>query len=522
MGGKRDWVDVDMDGLRKVLERRGKQLAVYELVQNGWDENVTKVDVTLTRPENGRSELVVTDDSPEGFRDLTDAYTMFAESYKKAEPEKRGAFNLGEKYVLALCDEATITTTTGRVTFDGQGRRRTGTVKRERGSEFRGSLRLKISEWEQMCEAAMRLIPPVPTFLNGEEIARRTPLRTWAATLPTVKADEEGNLRQTSRQTTVSVYEVLASETATLYEMGIPVVGIDSKYHVSVGQKVPLNVDRDNVTPAYLKAVYVEVVNHTHDLLAKDDASANWVRVGASDSRVTDEAITSIVEKRFGEKRVIYDPSDPEGTKIAITRDYTVVHGGAMSAGEWENVRRANAILPAGQLTPSAKPFTPGGKRLPLVPRENWTQGMQNFVRFAQEFASIVLGRTVQVEFTNDVAWQFAAAYGPDGLLYVSKVRLGGRWFDGTVEERTRDWVELLIHEFAHDKVSDHLSEEFHEECCKLGAKYAGHLQRKLSLASADYGIPLEAAAVAAMDGQASVTGTARISAKGEATEEHP
>jgi hypothetical protein len=106
MAGRRDWVDVDMDGLRKILERRGKELAVYELVQNAWDENVTKVEVTITRPENGRSELVVTDDSPEGFRDLTDSYTMFAESYKKADPDKRGAFNLGEKYVLALCDEA--------------------------------------------------------------------------------------------------------------------------------------------------------------------------------------------------------------------------------------------------------------------------------------------------------------------------------------------------------------------------------------------------------------------------------
>jgi len=43
MAGRRDWVDVDMDGLRKILERRGKELALYELVQNAWDENVTNV-----------------------------------------------------------------------------------------------------------------------------------------------------------------------------------------------------------------------------------------------------------------------------------------------------------------------------------------------------------------------------------------------------------------------------------------------------------------------------------------------
>jgi hypothetical protein len=483
---RKNWLDVDMDGMRKVLERRGKQLAIYELVQNGWDEDATKIEVTLTRPQNIRSELIVSDDSPEGFRDLTDAYTMFAESYKKANPEKRGAFNIGEKYVLALCDEAAITTTTGRVTFDENGRRRTGHVKRERGSEFRGFLRLKIEEWETMCEAAMRLIPPVPTFFNGEEISSRTPLRKWTAVLATVKGDEEGNLRRTDRQTAVSVYEVLPSETPTLYEMGIPVVEIDSKYHVCVGQKVPLNIDRDNVTPAYLKTIYVEVLNHTHDMLTRDDASANWVRTGASDSRITDEAITSVVGKRFGEKRVIYDPSDPEGTKIAVTKGYTVVTGGSMSAAEWENAKRADAIKPAGQVTPSPVPYVtgPGGTPLSEIDPDNWTEGMRKFETLAREVESILLGHCVRVRFTNDMRFLVAAAYGPNHPLTVSKVRIGGnKWFDeGMPAQCFQRWVELLIHEYSHEVVSDHLSSEFHDECCRLGAKYAAHLQRKLTL----------------------------------------
>ena len=29
----------------------------------------------------------------------------------------------------------------------------------------------------------------------------------------------------------------------------------------------------------------------------------------------------------------------------------------------------------------------------------------------------------------------------------------------------------LLIHELAHDRVMDHLSDGFHKECCRLGAK---------------------------------------------------
>ena len=83
------WIDVDLDGLRKLLARRGKEFAVFELVQNSWDENITEVSITLSRPVRGWSELVVTDDSPNGFRNLTDSYTMYAESYKKTDPPKK-------------------------------------------------------------------------------------------------------------------------------------------------------------------------------------------------------------------------------------------------------------------------------------------------------------------------------------------------------------------------------------------------------------------------------------------------
>jgi hypothetical protein len=470
---RKNWLDVDMEGMRKVLERRGKQLAIYELVQNGWDEDVTKVEVALTRPENGSLELVVSDDSQEGFRDLTDAYTMFAESPKKPDPQKRGAFNVGEKYVLALCHEASITTTTGRVTFDDSGRHRTGNVKRERGSEFRGLLRLKIEEWEAMCKAAMRLIPPVATFFNGKEIPPRIPLRTWTATLPTVKGDEEGNLRRTERQTIVSVYAVLPGETPTLYEMGIPVVEIDTKYHVSIGQRVPLNIDRDNVTPAYRSAVLVEVLNNTVDLLTEEDAKATWVTVGADDERVTDDAITAVLDKRYGENRFSYDPNDPEAAKIAISKGGVIVHGSSMPAGMWENSRRAGAIAPP---PPSPKAhFSEFGKG--PIDLSKWTEGMHNFAEFARIFALVVIGKPISISFYSDSGGQgWQGCYGSNSLKVAKKQCGGNKFFDGDFESRVFDWTELLIHELAHDKVSDHLSSEFHEECCRLGAKYIEHL----------------------------------------------
>ncbi len=69
-------------------------------------------------PGQGFADLTVEDDAPEGFTDLTHAYTLFAPSTKRANPEQRGQFNLGEKLVLAVCEQASICTTKGTVVFD--------------------------------------------------------------------------------------------------------------------------------------------------------------------------------------------------------------------------------------------------------------------------------------------------------------------------------------------------------------------------------------------------------------------
>jgi|ERR1700751_166455 hypothetical protein len=75
--------EVDRTGLRMLLELRGKEFALYELVQNAWDQNVTEVKVSLTKPAGSRiAYITVEDDDPEGFADLSHAYTLFAQSSK--------------------------------------------------------------------------------------------------------------------------------------------------------------------------------------------------------------------------------------------------------------------------------------------------------------------------------------------------------------------------------------------------------------------------------------------------------
>jgi hypothetical protein len=469
--------EVSKEGLAKILARRGIEFAVLELLQNALDENVRQVHVRLgVAGSRGRYRLMVQDDCAEGFQDLSHAYTLFAESRKTKNPEQRGRFNLGEKLVIAVCDEASITTTTGQVIFEGK-HRRSGRERTVQGSVFEGVLKMTRDEYERTCEVIRTVIIPnrrddatlaIEVSFNGEPLPYRRPVRLAGhVPLPTEIADPEGYLRPTVRQTDVWIHEPLPGRAAMLYELGIPVVETGDRYDVNVMQKIPLNADRDNVTPAYLRQVRTIVLNATHDMLSAEEAKATWVTGALEDPNVAHEAVEQIITARYGEKRVIADPSDPEGTKIAMSQGYTVIPGGALSREAWENVHSSGAARPAGQVTPSPKPFHEGGRPLKVVPEDDWTDEQRSMADFVQRFGAHLLGHYVKVEIANDFGWPFRACFGV-GCITLNAARLGGAWFGCAPSDPVV--VSLLLHEFAHDAVSDHLSNRFHNEVGRLGA----------------------------------------------------
>ena len=99
-----NWFAVDKAGLGRQAEQHSKGRLIGELVQNALDEvGVTTIAITLAEvPSRPLADLTVEDDSPEGFKDLSHAYTLFANSYKRDNPEQRGQYNFGEKLVLAV------------------------------------------------------------------------------------------------------------------------------------------------------------------------------------------------------------------------------------------------------------------------------------------------------------------------------------------------------------------------------------------------------------------------------------
>jgi len=474
----KSWFEVDKAGLQQLLAKRDKTWVVCELLQNAWDENVTKVRVELTGlPNKALCRLAVTDDSPDGFRNLSHAWTLFAESYKKDDPTKRGRFNVGEKLLLSMCIAARIESTTGAVSFDDSGRHQ-HRYKTDSGTRFYATIRMTGKEMQSCINGLARVIPPagVDVQINGVSMKPRAPLGWCDMVLPTVRADKDGNLRPTNRKTLVSFHSPV--EQPYLFEMGIPICPLDDgePYDIDVQQKVPLPLDRDRVSQSYLHKVRVALFNTMWGTLEKADFDRPWARGAAADKNAHGEAFTKSITARFGDKVVSSDPSDPEGTKLAVSEEYTVVHGGSLSKGEWENVRKHEVIKPAGQVTPSPKAYGNGDIPVEVVNKPGVHQ------QYIMDYSRRLLFRLLDpsqnvsvrcVRTTNN----FSAAWCTDG----PRLDFNLNYLDTEFFELARSSYfaareplhALLIHEAAHQVSGDHLSVEYHDELCRLGARLA-------------------------------------------------
>lgn len=462
-----NWFEVDKQGLGRQARERGLGRLIAELVRNSLDEDgVTRVDVAL-EPVSGQpaSILTVEDDAPDGFRDLDDAFTMFKNSYKRNDPSKAGQFNISEKHALAVCEWAEILTTTGGVRFDQVGRHR---LKRTTasGSVFTGEIRMRREEQAEVIATLNRIIPPqgIRVAFNGKELTAPKLALHFSAKLPTREANEDGEMRTVEREAVVELFDPASGGTASIFELGIPVVETGDRWHANVHQKVPLNRDRDNVTPAFLRRLRTAVLDCGHRQLKPEDAKSTWVKEAMPHAEP--EAVRKVIVEAHGEGAVIFDPSCPEANKRALDAGRTVISGGVYSKDEWAAIRRSEAVKPAGshQELRGDVPTSPDG--VPPVPREQWKPEWTAVAKYVSRLCEELCDRWIDVAiYRINAGW--AGACGRDaGQISLNANRLSAEWWTN------QEWIDkLLIHEFAHLKVSDHLSDDFHRECCRLGAK---------------------------------------------------
>ena len=491
-----EWFTGSKAGLERIARRRGLAYVLFELVQNAWDSAAKEVKVSFV-PVPGRPlvDVTVSDDDPDGFKDLAHAWTLFAESGKKDDPEKRGRFNLGEKLVLAICESAEIMSTKGTVYFDEDGRR-TGRRCTDKGSVFTGRVKMTREEMEDVVAAADDLIAPkgVRTMIvthrgagdvTRRELGERALLRQIAVRLPTEVAGEDGFLKAVTRDTVLRIHaarERRDPETGIVrpygwvHEMGIPVCPTGDPWDVDIQQKVPVNLERNSVSASYLRSVRVKVLNAMHADLTNEDAASPAIQDALTDKRISAEAVTQVLTLQYGDKRAVFDPSDPEANHRLVSEGYALIPGGAYTREAWANVRSSGAALPSGRIRPTPKPYSsdPNAKDRVLLTEAELTAGMKNIRKYSKVVAARILSDleavTIDVVFDRgqkDAGW--LACYG-SGELTFNVAALGRAFFD---EGPSRRVNALLLHELAHEVEASHLSSGFHEALEDLGARLA-------------------------------------------------
>lgn len=448
------WFDADKEGLRQIaerlVERRGFGIIGAELYQNVMDTDATECVITLEKGRGrGSYHLTCEDNDPAGFPNLRDAYTVFAPSHKKSDPEKAGRFNIGEKFVLAFCREAWIETTKGTVVFGARGRTERPRSRRKVGTKFSAVIECNEERKREFLTHMQRILvrPGFTLRVNDVVIPERTPLAEFEETLVTEHGDD---LRATKRRCTVEVYKLVEGETAMLYELGIPVVETGDKWHYSVGQKVPLNMDRDNVTPAYLRDLRTYVYNHLHRGVSSEDTEDRWVEEATSDPKVTDEALTYFKRRKFGDSAVAEDPFNRDANAAALTDGRTLITKHGLTKGQRENLKERGLLISSSEAYPTAGKGAysddPEAEPVEEIPESKWSKGMREIFEYTQGVARRLISKKIEVRFVNGRGCRWSACYCTGHLIgrpsfdYNVTV-LGRRWFANGVTESTDDLI---------------------------------------------------------------------------------
>ena len=449
-----NWFEVSKEGLKELQLGKPKHFVARELIQNAWDEE-TKNCVFDTWWSRGLCIICVSDDSPEGFKDLRDAFTLFSSTSKRKDPSKRGRFNIGEKQAFAICESATITTTKGTIIFDQSGRTQNN-EKTKKGSSIEVRIKMTEDEFDEMIGMVKSYLTPrnIEFWVNGEQIHYRKPFKIITASLPT-EIERNKILKRVQRQTKIHILKS-RTETRRLYEMGIPITEIDCEFDIDVQQKIPLSIDRDTVPQSYLSSLFAEVLNRTFEDIDSEDSSQVWIRQATGDKRIKAEAIKEVIKKRFGEKVVVANPFDKSSIDDAISDGYKVITGNELSKEEWENVRKADAVPSSSELF--GKSFVGS---TPVKP----TPAMLRVSELTKKIAKRCLGISVNVHFRE---WEGStgAQYG-DKTVTFNVRSLGIKFFQEPVSKHVLD---LIIHELAHEK-GRHTEKIYHETLTKIAGE---------------------------------------------------
>lgn len=452
-----NWFEVDKKGLRALYADKPKTFIINELVQNAFDENITlcKLDIKYSKVM-GSCNLTIEDDSSEGFKNMSHAYTLFADTYKRKDPTKRGKFNLGEKLVISLCDYAEIKTTKGTIIFTSDGRKEFDS-KTANGTIVKINFDASKEQVDDIIKHTKTILVPlhIKFIVNDEVIPSKSIYKSFRASLKTeiLKGDI---LVSRWRETTINLIQH-NDNTSYIYEIGIPIQSTDCPYHIDVQQKVLLNLNRDTIAPRYLQDLYAEILNNIYNELKEEDSSALWVRTGLKDKKIHTEAINGIMKNRYGDKYCIANPKDTHSMEEAISKGYNIIYGSELSKEEWSKIKEHTNIQSTTQLF--------GENHFALAKNVAPTENMKIVKQLVKKIAKRILNIDVTVQFVDTKKATTLADYNrTNHTLRFNVGRLPKNFFDNPISVSV---IDLIIHELGHEQES---MVEYHKLLTKIGA----------------------------------------------------
>jgi hypothetical protein len=440
------WFRVDRDGLRRTRSENPSSL-LLEMAQNALDTEATNITISLTPTgPRHRQTLVVEDDDPTGYVDLSHTYTLFAPSTKATDATKAGFMNIGEKQVLAWAESGSVESVSGSVEF-----RPDGTMKewprrkRATGSLHTFVLKITQAQADAMLTAVRRVIVAEGRTLtvNGEVVKPKPVLDTTRATLPIYVADDPANpeMRKVRRVTDITLHAP-ESDSAWLFNIGLPVQPLDTPWSVNVvNGRLEVDTKRNQVPERVLALILTAVASLKRDEIVAADVDT-WARDVINQRDVPVETAQKLLEARYGPDALVAG-ADHAANADAAAEGRTLIGSRALTPVARENLHRVQEAAPDAFRTTNAiygegTMVAPGED----VPPSQWTRAEQRVVTYAKLMHLHLFNAPVTVTIFDSTNTGYQASY-TDGHLTINR----SGFQDWTDDAKV---IELLVHEFAH------------------------------------------------------------------------
>ena len=445
------WIDTDLQGLRS---NSSLSKVITELAQNALDTEATEITIEIAPNGRGLGRVVVTDNDPNGYINLHDAYTLFAPSTKAGDDRKRGLFNMGEKEFLAFAVEGRISTMSGTVTFNRDGTRgRSTRVKTTVGSSHTFTLRMTQLEQGEMIAALREIVldGSQQVTVNGVALLPRPALYETGVALPlfVAEADDPYKFVTRSRLTYITLHEP-ASMGPRLHVLGMPVQPIDCPYSINVLGRLKMDHAHDQVaapTVATILAVATNVLAAS-DKLTEDDAKG-WAGTTLG-KHSTPVAVKAVLDGRFGADAVVASPTDRGANADAASAGRTVIYGGSLQPEAWDAIKRARVSEP-DLAPPSTRDFGAGveGMLDNVIPEHMWTTDAARVVRFAKAAHNICLpdDGDLDVLICGGDSAKHCVAAATRGQMIFNQGAVGWEWFSPGNDVEI---LSTIVHELGH------------------------------------------------------------------------